>query len=489
MSKRWFSIQCTMLVLFLLLIGCRLFYKLGDIGITDDDEAWHLANAYDMYQNDRWLINTYNGEVDYYNSKPPLALWPIIISFRILGVSLFAGKLPSAITGFVICALLVVFLIKNRGVLCAVLFSAAFFSFDLLYDFHMFRSGDLDAVFSLFFILGLLFLFHARDNSVWLIPFGICLGLSFLSKSFHVISLIGVGIVSLPFCSRSNLFRNTLLSFSSMVVTIAPWAIKRYMFDKAVFFHAMFFGEVVEKTVLFTLEFIRTVAVQPVFQLLAISVILNVIIAVTKTKNIPEGLKNFFILSKEYSAFWFGTIIPVALYSIAGTPYNWYIFPSFISAAVLAAIYTESLISNTQNIMASIVAFIFLFYCSLMGCFQLKDYRLAGEGGGQALEYWHDLKEIKAESGSKYNSADIYIQNVSRNDDSQELVFFHDDMACYSMLECDFHCKDGGYTAWLENPDSLLVLNKKLWDKYSNQLSGHYIICDNGYLFFSHAFY
>ena len=34
-----------MLVLFLLLIGCRLFYKLGDIGITDDDEAWHASFA------------------------------------------------------------------------------------------------------------------------------------------------------------------------------------------------------------------------------------------------------------------------------------------------------------------------------------------------------------------------------------------------------------------------------------------------------------
>ena len=69
----------------MIFIGLMLFWRLGETPIQQTDEAYHGTNAYEMVQSGNWIINTYKGEVDYFNSKPPLTLWCIASAYEIFG--------------------------------------------------------------------------------------------------------------------------------------------------------------------------------------------------------------------------------------------------------------------------------------------------------------------------------------------------------------------------------------------------------------------
>ena len=48
---------------------------------------------------------------------------------------------------------------------------------------------------------------------------------------------------------------------------------------------------------------------------------------------------------------------------------------------------------------------------------------------------------------------------------------------------------DGTVDNFLSDPESILILDKDLWDEYSSVLTGHVILYDNSYLIFSNEMY
>ena len=57
--------------------GYLCFGNLGEWHIEDYDEARHGINAYEMIQNNDYLVHTFRGEPDLWNTKPPLSFWLI----------------------------------------------------------------------------------------------------------------------------------------------------------------------------------------------------------------------------------------------------------------------------------------------------------------------------------------------------------------------------------------------------------------------------
>ena len=88
------------------LVFFTMFFKLGNGAVCQADEATHGVNAYEMAQNDEWLVNTYKYDTDYFNSKPPLSLWMIMISYKLFGYTPFALRFASALFGFASCVLI-----------------------------------------------------------------------------------------------------------------------------------------------------------------------------------------------------------------------------------------------------------------------------------------------------------------------------------------------------------------------------------------------
>ena len=96
------------------------------------------------------IVPYYNGEMDYWNTKPPLINWLQILSMKIFGINEFAIRFPSALAGLFTVLFLYWFLKKHFNSItgfvgsCVLLTSVGFVSF------HGTRTGDTDALLTFF---------------------------------------------------------------------------------------------------------------------------------------------------------------------------------------------------------------------------------------------------------------------------------------------------------------------------------------------------
>ena len=109
----------------LLVLTFICFHNLADAPIYDYDEARHAANAYEMMRDGNLLVNTWGGEADYWNLKPPLSMWLIMVGYAVFGFAPWGVRVPS-----VVCYILtIVFVVltarktwgRGAGLSCCVL--------------------------------------------------------------------------------------------------------------------------------------------------------------------------------------------------------------------------------------------------------------------------------------------------------------------------------------------------------------------------------
>ena len=143
----------TVLFFFILMIFA-LFAKLGSVDVNWTDEATHAVNAYEMIQNDNLWINTLLYEIDYYNTKPPLMLWLIILGYKIFGYTPLGLRFFSALSGMMMYLISFFWIYRVRGKAQSILFASFFPACNILFNFHMLRAGDMDSVYTLFFFIG-----------------------------------------------------------------------------------------------------------------------------------------------------------------------------------------------------------------------------------------------------------------------------------------------------------------------------------------------
>ena len=74
-------------------LGVRLDREMVDVW----DESLYATSALEMRASGQWAVTTFQGAVDYFNSKPPLNVWLIAGSFEAFGVTLVSLRLPSAV--------------------------------------------------------------------------------------------------------------------------------------------------------------------------------------------------------------------------------------------------------------------------------------------------------------------------------------------------------------------------------------------------------
>jgi 4-amino-4-deoxy-L-arabinose transferase-like glycosyltransferase len=152
----------------LLLTACSFpfLYDLDRFPIFQWDEARYANNSLEMFLHGDFLNVRMEGEIDTWNFKPPLVLWLQVLCMKVLGPGEWAVRLPSALAGLTIVALMFWFcatVLKSRtaGIMSALFFvaSGGFISP------HVARSGDLDAVLTFFlFAYALLFIRYLFDK-------------------------------------------------------------------------------------------------------------------------------------------------------------------------------------------------------------------------------------------------------------------------------------------------------------------------------------
>jgi 4-amino-4-deoxy-L-arabinose transferase-like glycosyltransferase len=86
-----------------------IFQNLAAPAIRQWDEAIYADNALDMYMTGDPIVMRRNGEVTFYNTKPPLVIWLQTLSLHAFGINEFAIRFPSALAGVLTCVAMLLF--------------------------------------------------------------------------------------------------------------------------------------------------------------------------------------------------------------------------------------------------------------------------------------------------------------------------------------------------------------------------------------------
>jgi hypothetical protein len=161
------------------------------------DESRNANNALEMALGGHWLVPTYAGAPDHWNTKPPLLIWLIAGLLRLGLPPLWALRTPSIIAAAATLGLIWGVLRHGlRDRLAAALGAALLLSSLLYLGPHAARTGDYDALESLFVLGYVLCVWRACDDPVkphWLWGAGACVIGAVMTKGI-------AGVLPLPGC-------------------------------------------------------------------------------------------------------------------------------------------------------------------------------------------------------------------------------------------------------------------------------------------------
>ncbi len=332
------------------------FWGLDNDLISDWDEARHGVNAIEMLENENFIVNTYDGEADYYNVKPPISSWFMALSFRIFGYNLIGMRFFSALCLPIIALSAMLFLNKYCGSWASICCGAIFACYGMRF-FHLFRTGDPDALFFLCCFFTCMFLAMAYLKSPkHLIGAGLFVSLAFLSKSMHVFPLLLVVALSMILLRKAGFFRTKeilLYLLMPMALPALAWAILRYSYDGTTFFRYLFELDVLNRvtTVVeghsggfgYYFGALHYYMGAPLFWGVVASTLCALIYSGIQARGnikvessaVPEKCSagNRVLLT----VFGLMAVIPIIVFTAATTKLGWYVFPSLIGFAFLPA--------------------------------------------------------------------------------------------------------------------------------------------------------
>lgn len=315
----------------------NIFYNLGITPINSWDEARHGVNAYEMIKKNNYIVNTYAYNNDYWNLKPPVSYWAIILGYRIAGFNALGLRLLSAIAGVLTILAVNIFVLYNQGRIASLISTAVLTTTAPFILEHCSRSGDADSIFILFFTISIICSMLSEKNILWLYGSGFNFAMAFLTKSWHAGSIAIIMVIYLTI--NGALFRMSkkvvILFILSILCPIIIWAILRYNQDGFVFFKTMIGYDLMARTSK-TLEghiggkcyyFEHFQWSYFYWFLVFISTALAVITDVSRV-TLANDDKNYNLCI----ALWI--TVPFLLYTIAKTKIWWYIFPIYPALAI-----------------------------------------------------------------------------------------------------------------------------------------------------------
>ena len=234
---------CALLVM--LVAAFNVFVGLGESRIDDSDEARYGVSAYEMAQSRSFIVNTYAGEPEYWNLKPPLGYWLMALSFDLFGPSPFSLRLPSALFALGTVALVMAFCglhLNRRAALIAGLILATTFGF---LSHHGARSGDLDSMLTFFLVLAVCQVPRLAVSSGRVIAFWAALAAAFLLKSFAILPVLLIAVLHLAWTGSWRRLRwGAWLAGAALFVAVAgAWAAARWHADGSPYFLQRMVGE------------------------------------------------------------------------------------------------------------------------------------------------------------------------------------------------------------------------------------------------------
>lgn len=246
-KERIFQLLCVCLFAWLVFL---CFYKLDVKYVDPWDEARHGVNAYEMLKQGSLVKSTYLYQTDYYNLKPPLSMWSIMLSMALFGKSVWTLRLASVICYLCLALCVVCFARKRYGRLPALFSLALLCANTTPFIAHMVRAGDADSLYVLLFSLAMICMLQIRDDHRKLYLCGFLFALAFLTKSFHagLIAVIGGLYLLLTGLFKKIRLKEYVFFILSFGAPIGLWVIARLCTDGTAFLKEMWLTDVMGRS-------------------------------------------------------------------------------------------------------------------------------------------------------------------------------------------------------------------------------------------------
>lgn len=234
------------LLVIIALCSFIFFAGIDSYGLLDKDEPRYAGCALEMLERDNYTVPKFNFQDRF--DKPILFYWLIVASYRVLGVSDFSSRFPSAICA-TLCVLFTWYIARvvfGRvcGLICALILASSI-EFILLG-----RRAATDMTLCLFFSSSLYSLFlsyylkSVKIKIFWTILAGIFMGLSALTKGPIGILLPIIILTVFLFFRRSFDLKHLKIYFLIVFIAILiafPWYYSVHLSTDGLFTKQFFF--------------------------------------------------------------------------------------------------------------------------------------------------------------------------------------------------------------------------------------------------------
>lgn len=455
--KKYDLLIATLMFLSLLFL---LYYNINIPDIRDWDEARHGANAYEMLRYHQFFINYYGGVPDYWNLKPPLSFWSIMLGFKLFGFNMLGLRFFSGFSVALTAIALFFFARYRFGKIAGLITLASFATCVPIILLHCGRTADPDALFLLFVTLALISLLLTERQFYFLYFAGFFFSLAFLTKSWHAFSVIIIAGLYHILTGRIKKLkpRNFIIFSLTAFLPIMLWAFKRYSFDRFTFFSKMVQYDIIRRSSsvldthsggkLYYLNFIVNSDTYWFILFCALGLAMCVLLNRNdweRNKNIGIGL-----------LLWL--IVPFLIFSLAKSKLYWYIYILFPAISLFIGLAVDKLLQLKRTVLTILLLLliVFSFYTSFM-----KTYRTAASQSPSEIQMVFEYLN----RAPKYRLANVY---------TGDAITWRQSTYLSALLFADLKPKDSGVTGFVRDHhnNSLLVMannqgNKKIIHAYN----------------------
>ncbi len=421
---------------FFMIVAISVVVFLGIRGsvrpIADWDEARHGVNAYEMLRQHNYIANYYAGSLDYWNLKPPISYYSIMLGYKIFGYNAFGLRFFSALSCVLIAIIVSLFIKKRYGGGYSIASLLIFISFNFLFAGHCFLSGDADAIFLLFFTISIIAMMKTEDNPNWIYLSGLMFALCFLTKSWHAFVLVPTIFFYLVFTNgfKRLKWHRILIFFACSIAPILIWAIARFQFDGFKFFRLMFEYDLLNRT---SNAIEGHLNPAPFYFLLLTwcsgSFFCLIFMAVGFYLKCAHKEKFSYVEIGCLCAM----LSNLLLFTLSSTRLDWYVFPCFIPLLILACSGLSKLCKNSRwFLLVPMCVFLLVTIHTMPPVLQKKE---------STMQNFINSLDVQ--------SAEIYMYG--------EGSWAQGDLLC-AELKLDATCLSGGVPAFENNQDAFLIL-------------------------------
>lgn len=467
------------LILLLAAAGVMLFANLESSWVELYDEQRHAVNAYEMVVNNDYLVNTYFGETDYFNLKPPLSMWAIALSYRLLGFTLQAVRIPSAIASFIMLAVAAIWLRKRQGGVSSLTFLGTMLATTVLIHGHYARCGDPDALYQLFFTIAMLCMLDSRRDFRWFYGSALCFALAFMTKSWHALCIPAICFLFL--LCEGRLKELTWKRAAALIAVgfgpVVPWAVARYLRDGWAFLAGTVSVDVTARMAADTgaspLEYFWIFLNDGGFMAGAVLCAA----AYAALRLMRERLSPQARSAAVGCLLWL--LVPPVLFSFSGFKKYWYIFSSYTAQAALLGVLLQALLSGarTRGWGRALAA------CTALLCAAGIGFNIHGVVTA-VNPHHYQVAMMSVLDRESYAGTHMYIQYNEKKENGEPLTDWADEDRFIAELYGDAVCLPGGKEAFEQDGEYALLLLGNLGqpDVY-DELAGYYIpVEENRYI-------